>query len=80
LLYKEGAEWKPVRAKGPYVVAKDQFNRVEFSPVTASGLRIEILLQGKLYKKGDLGPPDGNYLTEDLTWYECGIIEWRVNR
>jgi hypothetical protein len=80
LLYWEGGDWKPVQSKGPYPVARDQFNRLDFDPVLTSGLRIEIQLQGKLYKKGDLGPPDGNYLTEDLTWHECGIIEWRVNR
>jgi len=80
LLYKEGNEWKPVDASDPYAVDRDRFNRVSFKPVTASGLRLEIRLQGKVYKKGGLGPPDGNYLTEDLTWYECGIIEWRVNR
>lgn len=80
LLYKDGDTWKPVSASGPYPVAKDVFNKAAFQPVTTSSLRLEIQLQGKLYKKGALGPPDGNYLTQDLTWYECGIIEWRVNR
>ena len=80
LLYKDGNEWKPVTASEPYPVARDQFNKASFSPVTTSGLRIEIQLQTKTYKKGTLGPPDGNYLTQDLTWYEGGIIEWRVNR
>ena len=47
--------------------------------VTTSGLRMEITLAPKVYPKNTLGPPDGNYLREDLTWYEGGIIEWRVN-
>ena len=29
---------------------------------------------------GELGPPDANYLADDLTWYECGIIEWQVKQ
>ena len=78
LLYKDENEWKPVAAADSYGVEKDRFNRVSFKAVRTSGLRLEIQLQGKLYKKGELGPPDGNYLDEDLTWYECGIIEWRV--
>jgi hypothetical protein len=80
LLYKDGDEWKPVVASEPYTVERDRFNKVSFRPVDTSALRLEIRMQAKVYKKGDLGPPDGNYLTEDLTWYEGGIIEWRVNR
>ncbi len=79
LLYKEGNDWKPVVTSDPYAVAGDQFNKVSFQPVTTSGLRLEIQLQGKVYKKGALGPPDGNYMTQDLTWFETGIVEWRVN-
>jgi DUF1680 family protein len=79
LLYKEGNDWKPVVTSDSYAVAKDQYNKVSFQPVTTSALRIEIGLQAKVYRKGTLGPPDGNYLTQDLTWYEGGVIEWRVN-
>jgi DUF1680 family protein len=80
LLYKDGNDWKPVITSDSFPVAADQFIRVSFLPVTTSGLRIEIRLQEKLYKKGALGPPDGNYMAQDFTWYECGIIEWRVNQ
>jgi uncharacterized protein len=45
LLYKDGLEWKPVDAAGPYGVAKDQYNRVAFRPVTTTGLRLEVTLQ-----------------------------------
>jgi hypothetical protein len=44
-----------------------------------------ITLQGKTYEKQPtpdavrLGPPDSNYMSQDLTWYEGGVIEWRVN-
>jgi DUF1680 family protein len=78
LLFKDGNEWKPVTTSGVCGVAKDTFNRVAFQPVKTSGLRIEIQLAPKLYKKGTLGPPDGNYLAQDLTWYEGGVIEWIV--
>ena len=79
LLYKQGDRWTEVSARGPYGVEKDRFNRVDFEPVTTSGLRMEIRLQGKIYKKGGLGPPDGNWIEEDFTWYEGGVIEWKVN-
>jgi len=79
LLYREGSRWIPVRSPDAYGVEKDMFNKVLFQPVTTSGLRLEIELQGKLYRKGDLGPPDANYMPEDLVWYEGGVIEWRVN-
>ena len=65
---------------------KDKFNRVEFAPVATSALRMVITLQGKTYTKQPtpeavrLGPPDANYMAEDVTWYEGGVIEWRVNR
>jgi DUF1680 family protein len=79
LLYKDRNVWKPVQASDAYGVERDQYNKVAFTPVTTSGLRIEVELQGKVYRKGELGPPDANYLHEDLTWYEGGVIEWRVN-
>jgi uncharacterized protein len=45
VLYKDGEEWKPVAASGPYGVEKDQYNRVAFTPVTTAGLRLEVKLQ-----------------------------------
>jgi DUF1680 family protein len=80
LLYKDGDQWKPVAHASAYGVAPDQFNKVTFDPVTATGLRLEIQLQPKVYKTGKLGPPDGNYMDHDLTWYEGGVIEWTVDR
>jgi len=80
LLYKDGEEWKTVRAASQYGVEKDRYNEVRFEPVTTSALRMEIQLRPKVYPQGKLGPPDGNYLREnDLTWYEGGVIEWRVS-
>jgi DUF1680 family protein len=45
LLYRAGTEWKPVAATGAYGVLKDQYNKVTFTPVTTSGLRLEITMQ-----------------------------------
>lgn len=45
LLYKDGAEWKPVVASAPYGVAKDAWNKVTFAPVTTTALRLEVTLQ-----------------------------------
>ena len=45
LLYRDGEEWKPVVATGDYAVARDQYNKVTFAPVTTAALRIEAQLQ-----------------------------------
>jgi DUF1680 family protein len=45
LLYKDGAEWKPVAASAAYGVAKDAWNKVSFAPVTAGALRLEVTMQ-----------------------------------
>ena len=79
LLYKDGNVWKPVSTTAAYGVEKDKFNTVKFDPVTTAALRIELQLQGETYKKGLLGPPDANWMRDDTTWYEGGMIEWRVN-
>ncbi len=78
LFYKSGDSWLPVENLTPYTVDSDRFNTVRFEPVITDGLRMEITLNGLDYSQGELGPPDGNYLPGDITWYECGIIEWQV--
>ena len=45
LLYRDGAEWKPVKAAGPFGVEKDRFNRVTFEPVTTDAMRVEVTMQ-----------------------------------
>jgi DUF1680 family protein len=45
VLYKEGENWKPVETADAYPVAKDQFNKVTFKPVTTTGMRLEVQLQ-----------------------------------
>ena len=45
LLYKEGSEWKRVQPKGDYGVAIDRYNKVAFTPVTTTALRLEMQLQ-----------------------------------
>lgn len=44
LLYREGEEWKPVRAASAYETRKDQFNKVTFEPVETTALRLEVQL------------------------------------
>ena len=46
LLYREGGEWKPVKAHGEFGLAKDKYNRVDFDQVSTDGLRLEVDLQG----------------------------------
>jgi uncharacterized protein len=45
ILYKDGAEWKPVENSGAWPVEKDNYNKVTFKPVTSSGLRLEVSFQ-----------------------------------
>jgi hypothetical protein len=45
VLYKDGSEWKPVEVRGAYGVDKDRYNAVAFTPVTTSGLRLEVTMQ-----------------------------------
>ena len=45
LLYKSGNEWKPVTATSPFGVARDAWNKLMFTPVTTSALRIELSMQ-----------------------------------
>ena len=45
ILYKDGAVWKPVKTDTPFGVARDSFNRVTFTTVTTSALRIEVAMQ-----------------------------------
>ena len=45
LLYKDGDMWKPVESPTAYGVARDAFNHVGFTPVTATSFRVEAKLQ-----------------------------------
>jgi hypothetical protein len=45
LFYRDGSEWKPVSNASVPAVTNDQWNRVSFPAVTASGLKIEVQLQ-----------------------------------
>ena len=45
--YREGDQWKDVHASDKYGVAPDQFNHVDFEPVTTVGLRLLATLPQK---------------------------------
>ncbi len=45
LLYKSGDAWKPVATTADFGVKKDNWNRVEFSAVETTALRLEVQLQ-----------------------------------
>lgn len=45
LLYRDGANWKPVADAGSFGIAKDSFNTVEFFEVKTTALRVEADLQ-----------------------------------
>ncbi len=41
LLYRDGREWKEVEARAPFGLEANAFNRVDFTPVRTSAMRIE---------------------------------------
>ena len=45
ILYRDGDTWKPVTPGGAYRVERDRYNRVAFTPVTTTGLRLELTMQ-----------------------------------
>ncbi|HPS51412.1 MAG TPA: glycoside hydrolase family 127 protein, partial [Bacteroidales bacterium] len=45
ILYRSGDAWIPVETKGNYPVVKDQLNKIRFSPVTTTSLKLEVRLQ-----------------------------------
>ncbi|HZZ82398.1 MAG TPA: hypothetical protein VFE62_28120, partial [Gemmataceae bacterium] len=47
LVWLDGNDWKPVELKPDqaYETALDEFNRVEFKPVTTRAIRLEVTLQ-----------------------------------
>ncbi len=47
LLFLEGEEWRPVENLDPYGTAKDIYNRVRFTPVRTTALKIEVQLPEK---------------------------------
>ena len=42
--YKDGENWTPVETSDAFGVAKDQYNKVNFKPITTTGLRLEIVV------------------------------------
>ena len=72
LMYRDGEEFKPVENKGPYGVKGDQFNRVEFKPVTTGALRIVAKAQDKYMETYLAGK------NEKPKKMSAGILEWRV--
>ncbi|MDR3717957.1 MAG: glycoside hydrolase family 127 protein [Bryobacteraceae bacterium] len=45
VLYRDGAEWKPVENSQAYTSGKDRYNTISFKPVSTTGLRLEVTLQ-----------------------------------
>jgi hypothetical protein len=45
LLYWDGSAWQPVSGATAYGNEKDRFNRVDFTPVTTTRLRLDVQLQ-----------------------------------
>ncbi len=48
LLYQDGMTWKPVQNATTFGIARDQPNTVTFTPITTSGMRVEVQLQPQM--------------------------------
>jgi hypothetical protein len=48
VLWRDGEEWKPVAATGPFGVDLGRFERVEWTPVRTRALRLEVQCKPKL--------------------------------
>ena len=78
LLWRDGAEWRPVAADGAFTVEEDAWSTVEFEPVATRALRLEVEPRTVSYRAGQIGPPAAMFIDEDVEWREFGVIEWRV--
>jgi len=45
ILYKDGDNWKPVATTDKYGVARDKYNKIAFTPVTTTGLRLDVKMR-----------------------------------
>ena len=48
LLYRDGGDWRPVKALGEFGTARDRYNVVRFTPVTTTALRLELTMQPRV--------------------------------
>ena len=48
LLYKDGGQWKPVTGAASFGTELNKYNRVSFTPLETTGLRIEVQLKPKM--------------------------------
>lgn len=78
LLYRQDGEWTPVAPRGEYRVDPDRWAELEFEPVVADAVRLEVEPRTILYEAGSIGPPAAMFIEEDIQWRELGLIEWQV--
>ncbi len=45
ILYKDGDQWKPVETTDTYGVDRNKYNKIAFTPVTTTGLRLEVKMR-----------------------------------
>jgi hypothetical protein len=45
ILYRQGADWKPVKNLSDYTTTKDAYDKIKFEQVKTSALRLEVFLQ-----------------------------------
>ncbi|MDX2443832.1 MAG: glycoside hydrolase family 127 protein [Bacteroidales bacterium] len=44
ILYQNGSEWMPVKSKSPYAVSRNEWNEMEFEPITTTSLKLQVQL------------------------------------
>ncbi len=77
LLYKDGNSWKEVQNPTAYGTAIDQYNKVQFDPVTTTELKMVVQLQRPVSEvtTEEKGP---QIVDVGRRGFSGGVIEWKV--
>ncbi|MCY3678286.1 MAG: glycoside hydrolase family 127 protein [Gemmatimonadetes bacterium] len=78
VLWRDRGEWRPVVARGAFTVERDAWSTIDFEPVVARALRLEVEPRTVSYEAGQIGPPAAMFIDEDIEWREFGVIEWQT--
>lgn len=86
LLYQDGREWKEVVARGPYGVAADAFQSVEFAPVRTMAMRVEVTMAAEAtvaIAEWRVGAPPALVPPADLSVNQSfqlngGMLDWTI--
>lgn len=87
LLYRDGDEWRPVRASSAYAAQPNEFSTVNFEPVRTAAMRLELELdEGKSTDLAEwrVGPnrvlsPTGDLKVDQEFKLNGETLDWTIN-